>query len=275
MPKTGRPLFVALILAGGVAATSLPACDSGPAEEAAPVQQVRQHSHGSPVMAVVDTALERASLDESQQAAVQEITARFRDLHDTRDAFREEMRASIGSIVRSGTTDSAEFDAMVEKAAKAIEERVAVGAEAVEEIHGLLRADQRAAVAEGLRERIDERWGKARRERHEAFEEIAEELVLSDEQVAALEKVRDQLRGHGKELRPSAEELYDLVDAFETETFAETLDAFHAEKAPLLREKIATASSHADVALGILDADQRDVLAEIIEQGREVLAERQ
>lgn len=271
MTKSRRPLFVALFLAAGAAATSLPACTAGPEEEAPPVQeQVRKHRHGA-VSAVVDTAIEYGDLDDAQLEAVTAIRAEMKAQRKDRKAFKREMKEAASEIVRSGTTDSAQFDAMVDKTAKAIEERIELSSTAVKEIHELLSPDQRVAVAEGLRDRIDQKWGKTRRDRHEAFEKFSEELMLTDEQIAGIEKVRKEMLGEAKRLRPTAEELYGLVDAFETEEFPAALDAFHADKAPLLREKLATAGDHADVVLGLLENDQRDVLAELIEQGPRAL----
>jgi len=273
MKKSRRPLFVALVLAAGAAATSLPACNAGPEEETAPVQQnVHRHRQGA-VSAVIDTAIEVGDLTEDQLASVEAIRAEVKALHRDKEALRDEMRAALGEIVRSGTTDSVQFDAMVEKAAAAIEQRVELSATAVKEIHGLLSSEQRVAVAEGLRTRLDARWGKTRRDRHEAFSKFSEELMLTDEQVAEIDELRKKLAGEAKRLRPTAEELYALVDAFETEEFPAALDAFHAEKAPLLRDKLATAGDHADTFLGILENDQRDVLAQLIEEGPAALNE--
>jgi Spy/CpxP family protein refolding chaperone len=275
MTKSRRPLFVALFLAAGAAATSLPACNSAPEQEAPPVQQeVGRHRHGA-VNAVIDAAIAHGDLTDAQLETITAIRDEVKAQHHDRKAFREEMRVAASEIVRSGTTDSEQFDAMVEKAATAIEERVQLSSSAVKEIHGLLSPDQRVAVAEALRNRIDARWGKARRDRHEAFEKFSEELMLTDEQVAGIEKVRKEMLGEAKRLRPTAEELYDLVDAFETEQFAEALDAFHADKGPLLREKLATAGDHADTVLGLLETDQRDVLAQLIEEGPEAFHDEQ
>lgn len=269
MTKSRRPLFVALFLAAGAAATSLPACNVGSEPEAPPVQEeVRRHRHGA-VSAVVDTAIEYGDLSDAQLEAVTAIRAEMKAQRHDRQAFRQEMKAAASAIVRSGTTDSEQFDAMVEKAAVAIEERIELSSAAVVAIHELLTPEQRVAVAEGLRDRIDAKWGKARRDRHEAFEKFSEELMLTDEQIAGIEKVRKEMLGEAKRLRPTAEELYGLVDAFETADFPAALDAFHADKAPLLREKLATAGDHADVVLGLLEEDQRDVLAELIEDGPE------
>ena len=275
MTKSRRPLFFALFLAAGAAATSLPACNAGPEEEAAPVrEEVRKHRHGA-VSAVVDTAIEYGNLDEAQLEAVTAIRAEMKTQRQDRKAFRQEMKEAASAIVRSGTTDSAQFDAMVDKAATAIEQRVELSSAAVKEIHELLSPEQRVAVAEGLRDRIDAKWGKARRDRHEAFEKFSEELMLTDEQIAGIEKVRKEMLGEAKRLRPTAAELYGLVDAFETAESGAALDAFHADKAPLLRDKLATAGDHADVVLGLLEDDQRDVLAELIEQGPRALQDEQ
>jgi Spy/CpxP family protein refolding chaperone len=274
MTTSRRPLFVAFALLAGVAATSLPACNAGPEDEPPPpVEEVRNHRYGA-VNAVIETTLDRAALTDAQLDVVLAIQDEVTAHRAERKQLREEMRTAASAIVREGTTDSAEFDAMVERAAVAIEKRVEMSADAVKDLHELLEPEQRAAVAEGLRERIDRRWGNVHRRRHEAFDTFARELALTDDQIRGIEKVRDEMLGQSKRLKPTAEELYDLVDAFETEDFAAALDAFHAERAPLLREKLATAGDHADTILGLLEDGQRDILAQLIEEGPGSLAER-
>lgn len=266
--KSRRPVLLAVVLTAGISATTLAACVS---EEPEPtVEEVQRHRHGA-VAAVVDTAFERADLTAAQAEALEGIQQRISLDRQTRRELGERMRRSASDVVRAGTTDSAAFDASIEEAAVAMEERVELSAAAVKDVHALLSPEQRSAVAEGLRERIANRWGEHRRRRHEAFRDFAQELTLTDEQVEGLKKIRDEMLGQAKQLRPSVDELYELVDAFETEAFPEVLDAFHAERAPLLREKLAEASVNADAALGLLETNQRDVLADIIEHGRDVV----
>lgn len=266
-----RPLLLALALAATASATSLAACNTGPEEEPT-VEEVGRHQHGV-VNAVIDTALARAELTSAQLDAVTALQAEVATHREARKGLRDEMRLAASSVVRSGTADTAQFQAMVDKAAAAIEEHVQRSAEAVKEVHAMLSPDQRAAVAEGLRLRVDQKWGKARRDRRDGMKTFAEELMLNPEQVAALEKIKNDLVGQSKQLKPSADELYDLIDAFETDEFGAALDAFHAEKAPILRGRLATAGDHADTVLGLLEAEQRDALADIIEHGRDVLRE--
>jgi Spy/CpxP family protein refolding chaperone len=262
-------LVAALLLAGSVVGVAACSSEAPPEEPAA--EEVRRHRHGA-VDAVVETALDYAALSNEQRGQILAIRDEVRERRSDRKALAKEMRGTASAIVRSGTTDSDQFDEAIERASAAIEERVEMSSDAVKEIHALLSAAQRAEVAEGLRERIDHRWGKKRRDGHVGLKRIAAELMLSPDQQAKMEAIRDDMLGQSKQLRPSAEELYDLVDAFQGEDFAAALDAFHAEKAPLLREKLARAGDHADAVLGLLETTQREALAEIIEQGPKALA---
>ncbi len=268
MSKMRRHLvFAALALSS---ATAVAACASSEEEPEPTVQEVRQHQRGA-LHAVINASMEAADLTTDQKAEIETIRDRFRTDDETRHKLREEMRTTASEIVRDGTTQTERFDAAVERAATAIETRIEMSSQAVKDVHALLTPEQRVAVAEVLRERVDEKWGKVRRDRHEGFRQFATELALTPEQVAEIEKVRDRVLGQSKRLRPTAEELYDLIGAFETEDFAAALDDFHAEKAPLLREKLANAGDNADTVLGILEDEQRALLADIIEDGSGVL----
>jgi len=268
MSKLRRPILIAALALSSAAA--LAACANAPDDEEPTVQEVRQHHHGA-LHAVVEASMEAAELTDAQRTEVETIRDRFHTDRETREKMRDEMRATLSDIVRDGTTQTERFDAAVERAATTIEARIEQRSEAVKDVHALLTPEQRVAVAEVLRERVDQKWGKRRRARHEGLKTFATKLALTPDQVAELEKVRDRVMGQSKRLRPTAEELYDLIAAFETDDFAAELDDFHAEKAPLLREKLAHAGEHADDVLAILENGQREVLADIIDQGYDVL----
>jgi len=268
MSKMRRHLVLAALALSS--ATAVAACASTEEEKEPTVQEVRHHQRGA-LNAVIEASMEAADLTTDQRAEIETIRDRFRPDDETRRKLREEMRSTASEVVRDGTTQTERFEAAVERAATAIEARIEMSSLAVKDVHELLTPEQRTAVAGVLRERVDQKWGKVRRDRHEGFRQFTTELALTPEQIAEIEKVRDRVMGQSKRLRPSAEELYDLIAAFETEDFAVALDDFHAEKAPLLRDKLADAGDNADAVLGILEDEQRALLADIIEEGGGVL----
>jgi hypothetical protein len=266
-----RPAVIASLVLAGAFATGLAACATEPDKEEAPsAEEVRRQRHGA-VNAVITAAIEAAELTPAQLTQLESIQSRIKERREGRSEVREEMRAAASEIVRDGTTDSQLYDEVVERASKLIEAKIELSTADAVEIHGMLSAEQRSRVAEVLRERVDKKWGKVRRDRHEGLEEFAEDLALSDEQKAGLKKIRDEMMGQNKRLRPTPEEVYGMIDAFEGEDFAEALAAFAAEKAPLLRQKIAEAGNHADAVLELLEPSQRDLLADIIEDGYETI----
>jgi hypothetical protein len=262
---------------GGVALVSTAACASaeGPATpEERPAAETQQHegrSHRrSPALAVLEATREHADLSEEQHLALDEVEA---DLEGERDRFRamhDDLKVSAVRVVRSAGADRGEVEAAIAAAVTRVEENVGESMAALEEIHGLLDADQRFDVAEAMRAHLDERFGprtKKEDRRREGFKRFASYLVLSPEQVDQLLALQKEMIGEKKELKPSKDELYALVDAFEGESFGEALDTFRAGKAKLLRARITKASEKTETVLAIFTPGQRDLLADLILEG--------
>src|SRR5690606_18101097 len=125
---------------------------------------------------------------------------------------------------------------------------------ALEEIHGLLEPEQRAVVADSIRARLDERFGERKdreKGRRDGVQRLASHLLLSPKQVDELMALKKELVGEKRELRPSREELYGLVDAFEGEDFGATLDTMLEGKSKVLRARVARAGERTDKVLSI------------------------
>src|SRR5690606_36052649 len=143
-----RPWLIAATL--GLASAAFVAASATRVEEPPKVERER-HGHQGPVEVIVEEALALGELSTEQRAAISGIGERAAANHDAdREALEEELRGSASAIVRSGTTDSDEFDDALARAMDAFEQRTKVSRDAVVEIHGLLDAEQRAAVADGL-----------------------------------------------------------------------------------------------------------------------------
>src|SRR5690606_27104373 len=186
IPRALTVVAVAIALAG------VSACAKS-SEEPPPVERV--HRHRGAVQVVIETTLEKAGPSEAQRAQIDAIRERIEADHEARAALREELRAAASDIVRAGTAESQQFDAALDRATEAVEKRAAIGIAAVQEIHAMLTPAQRSAVAEGLRERIDARWGKRQRKHHDGLKKLTAELMLEADQAEALREIRDEVLG--------------------------------------------------------------------------------
>jgi hypothetical protein len=270
-PRFGRRLLTIAATLGLAAVSGLVACTSK-VDSSQEVAKERREWKG-PLAVVVDVAVERGDLSVDQEEAVLAIRDREEADHHAARALKKRMRASLAQAVRAGTADSEEFQRAVEEATDAIVERITRTSAAIEEVHQMLDSDQRAAVAEGLRDYLDQRYAqRERRKAHKSgFKKYAAYLMLTNFQIDELKKLREQLVGERKRLRPSREELEALIDAFEGEDFAAAVDEFHADKLVILQEHVGAAGEHADYALALLSDDQRASLADLVERGPEAL----
>lgn len=222
---------------------------------------------------VVETALERGELTAEQHATITAVGARFEADRERRHELRERLRVAASDVVRVGTTESEVFDKAMKEAVEAMEAHMTLTADAVAEVHGALEPSQRALVGDALRERLAARYERKadRANKKVRFKKVAAHLALSGVQIDELKQLKKELIGDKKELRPTREELEALIDAFEGEpgAFRLAVSNFHGEKLELLRQGSVRVGKHADTALSLLSAEQRDVLADLIELGPE------
>jgi hypothetical protein len=259
-----------LIASVGIASSAFVAACTAEVDEKPKVEQLQERSHHrGPVTHVIEAARAHGSLTAEQVAAIDAIEARVDIAKEDKAAIKDKLRTAASTVVRSGTADSEQFDEAVDVAMTAVEERIALVSESLAEIHGMLDADQRAAVADALRTRIAERYEarKQRRAHRKGLSKLASRLMLDADQQEKLKAMKKELLSDRKRLRPSREELESLIDAFEGDDFVAAMDTFHAEKLALLRTRVADAGAHADTMLSLLDDKQRKALAELIELG--------
>lgn len=264
----------ALAASIGIASIATVACtqsvEAPQDERAKAASELRHHRHG-PLHAVVEAAFERGDLSEEQHAAIEVIRDRVDAERSNRHAIKERFRAPASDIVRAGSADSDQFDAATEEAVRVIEARMRLTSSALTEVHAVLEAEQRVAVASALRARIAERFDrKAKRtQKHKRFEKVVGYLMLTPVQIAGLERVRTEILGDEKVLRPSREELEAIVDAFEGDEFGAAVQSFQDRKLTLIRGRVKHLAKHTNTALSLLTDEQRDLLAELIEVGPE------
>lgn len=228
-----------------------------------------RHLRG-PVRVVIEAARAHGNLSAEQTQALATISAELEADHESRKKLRDELRRSAVAVVRQGTADSQTFDRSVGEAVRAFEQRMHRSADALEEIHGILTPAQRAAVATALRARIVEKLGPGRHDekrRREGIQRLASHLMLTTLQIDELRAMKKELLGEKQRLRPSREELLELMDAFEGDDFRTALNGFRAKKAKVLRAHVARAGKRTESVLSLLTAEQRELLADLIQHG--------
>ncbi len=235
----------------------------------------KQRQWRGPMGRVIDATRTHGNLTVAQEQTLDAIAEEAKADRKNRRALREKLRTSAVEVVRAGRADSAQFAEAVEEAVGAFEQRMDQNFDALEEIHGMLDADQRASVAVALRAQIERKYGPRPedKKRHQnGFERVASHLALSTFQVDKLEAVRKELVGETQHLRPSRDELLGLVDAFEGEDFRPALNAMRAKKTVVLRRKVSRAGERTTSVLSVFTAEQRTLLADLILEGpRKVL----
>jgi hypothetical protein len=261
-----------LAIAGAAAACTAKVEQKAPSTEQPVAEELKtqrgRHLHG-PVKVVIEATRAVGNLTPEQAETLDTIQSELLADSENRKALHERLRTSAVAVVRAGTTNGAEFDRSVGEAVKALEERMTKHADALEEIHGMLTPEQRSDVADALRIRIDEKFGKKRDEKRHAktFQRFASHLVLSKLQIEQLTTIKKELIGEKRELRPSREELTTLVDAFEGEDFRTALNDLREKKTKILRSKVADAGKRTDSVLSVFTREQRELLADLILEG--------
>jgi Spy/CpxP family protein refolding chaperone len=229
----------------------------------------RRHLHG-PVAIVMEAARTHGHLSAAQEKTLSAISADFEADRESRKVLAESLRSSAVAVVRSGTSDSVEFDRAVNQTVASIEQHMDRSADALEEIHGTLDGEQRTAVAKALRARINEKFDRKRDgdgRYGDGLKRLAAQLTLSTLQIDKLQAMKKELLGEKERLRPSREELLGLVDAFEGEDFRSALQAFRSKKSAVLRDRVALAGERTDTVLTVLTPAQRDLLADLMKDG--------
>lgn len=269
---------------GAVALAGTAACASGeePREEEVAAQERRAEARQAwraPGTVVLDVVREEVTLRADQEAELQALAAEYEGEGEGFRALHADLRVAAADAVRAGRADREELDRAVAEGLLAVEERIQHMLDGIEDLHAILDADQRAAVADALRERLDE--AAARREERRAerraarasgedgFGRFASYLVLSRTQVDKLMTLRKELVGEDRRVAPSREELDGLIDAFESDDVRPALDAMHETKSRMLRMRVARASDKADAVLSIFTESQRELLADLIVEGPE------
>jgi len=256
-------LAIATVL-GLAATTGIAACASS---EEPPAEQAEAPRARGPAAVVIEETLEWGDLTPDQEAAVLAIGEDITLDRDSRAQIRSELRASAAGVIRAGHVESPEFKEAIERALAVMEQRMLASSDAIKDVHELLDPAQRALVADALRTRIEEHRENAKLREHDVrFGNVAKKLMLNAFQIDKLKALRKEAASERKHGRPSYEELLALVDAFEGESFAASLDEFNEAKREKMRQHVKRAGEHADTALSLLEGHQRILLADLVEK---------
>ncbi len=279
--RTSLHRRVAFAAAGALALSGAVACaanvDEKPKEQEVAAkdlsadQSARAHRHyRSPVNIIIDAARAKADLTPAQASSLTTIEAELRLDHESKRELGKRLKKSAIAVVRSGDTNSKDFEQSVSEALSAMEERMQQKVDAAEEIHGTLDESQRAAVATVLRAEIDKKFGprpEADKRRKDGIKKFTAQLMLSTFQVDKLKAIKKEMMGEKERLRPTRAELNQLVDAFEGEDFRTALNAYHAKKVKVLRQHFADAGQRTDTILSVFTPEQRALMADMIQEG--------
>lgn len=270
-------------LAGTVALAGTAACAGGEEPRREEAAERERHAEArqawrAPGTMVLDVVREEVTLRADQEEELEALAAEYEGEGEGFRALHEDLRLAAADAVRAGRADREELDRAVAEGLLAVDERIQHMLDGVEDLHAILDADQRAAVADVLRERLDE--AQARREERRAerraarasgedgFGRFASYLVLSRSQVDKLVALRKEL-GEERRVAPTREEFDALIDAFESDDVRPALDALHDTKSKILQVRVARASDKADTVLSIFTESQRELLADLIIEGPE------
>lgn len=276
MRLIGFASTVALVAAATACAAQVDQKAPEPKQRSSAELRAQQGRHfRGPVAVVLEAARTHGELSAEQSRTLDALAAELETEQGGHKALHEKLKATAVAVVRSGSADTKEFQASIDEAVQAIEERIDRRIDALEEIHLTLEPSQRAKVAAALRAKLEERFGKKRdteQRREEGFRRFAAHLLLSNAQIAELHALKKDLLGERQELHPTQDELFRLVDAFEGEDFGAALRDLREKKSKILRAKVANAGKRTDSVLSIFTPEQREILAELILDGpRKVL----
>jgi Spy/CpxP family protein refolding chaperone len=186
----------------------------------------RHHHQG--LAGFVISAVETLGVAPDQQTAIDGIRKDFRvkmkPLHEANQAVIQLLADGIAA----GNIDKAKVDAAVARAGAASAPVQAATAEVLNQLHKLLRPEQRTALVD----KVDAQWATwreandpgadtAKHDRH--MNHLAKEIGLTSDQVDKLHASLDATKDAKKTYDPAAAEAY--VKAFDTSFASETFDA--------------------------------------------------
>jgi Spy/CpxP family protein refolding chaperone len=241
-----------------------------------------RHQHHGGVGMLIGMSLKELDLSADQTAAIEKIRADVRAKAEQPRAAGQELAAVLADGVAAGAVDRAKTDAAIDKLAAAADAMHSAMLDALNQLHGALNAQQRAALVDKLQAHFD-KWKEAHG-RDEADDHaqhpghlaaLTKELGLTPDQA---EKIRASFR-EGSKPRPQEHEQHlqdhdhkdarDFLAAFATAFKADTFDAKsvgggNAANAHMARWGATRMARFFEAAAPVLTPDQRAKLAGMI-----------
>jgi hypothetical protein len=236
----------------------------------------KRGKHG--LSGLIRASLDELDLSDPQRAEIDAIAAELKSGKDK--SARKEMRAALASAVQDGNLADAEIAQAKAAVLTKAEDKAQKLEKALQELHGVLRADQRKALVASLEQRFGshaDRAGKRGKShkrgdkmRGKHMGHMAEELGLDDAQRAKWSQALEALPGRDKQAM--GDRFAEMKERTRTMMQAFAADDFQASKLGLVavsRDKAAAGIDHRvaelRALLSVLDSTQATQLGEILQ----------
>jgi Spy/CpxP family protein refolding chaperone len=232
------------------------ACESEPAA-AAPVNDATTSNVYGPAKLVAD-ALSKVCLSDDQRAKVEQlgndVAPKDKEVADAEHAFVKDLADQF----KSGSIDDADLKAEIDALVKAHEDASPVLRKALEGLHGILDAGQRATFVDALEGRMKE----LRDASGGWLNDMTKDLGLSDDQKQRLEDVMGKAQPQVAKERDGATALF---DAFKGNDFSVESIAPESQIGSRVRARAEGMVTLAKEIAGILTPEQRAKLVDEME----------
>lgn len=208
--------------------------------------------------ALVADALSKVCLSDDQRGAIEQLGREVKPKEEAVANARHAFVTTLAEEVRSDNFDDSALRPKIDDLVKTHEDASPVMRKALEDLHGILDSGQRAAFVDAIEARMKD-IGDASKS---WLDSLSKDLGISDDQKAHIKDILDRSRSDVDSDRDRAKSIF---DAFKGDQFS--IDQVAPEKdvgARVRSRADAMVDCARDIA-GILTADQRNKLADMIE----------
>jgi Spy/CpxP family protein refolding chaperone len=219
---------------------------------------------------MIGTALGEVSLSAKQRADIEKLAADAEARHASGEKARQDLAEALAVQVEQGTVDRAALQPKIDAVAAAWQAVRPADRAALEQLHAILDAGQRAAFVDALRAQFAAHKGKGG---HEGMHAWAKDLNLTDAQKtqirAAFMAQRQAHQGHDEEHHGDRREAGHhgpkaILEAFKSDTFSMDAVAPKVDVTAATNKMTGRMLGLVETVLPILTAEQRTVAAQKI-----------
>jgi Spy/CpxP family protein refolding chaperone len=265
-------LAMGALACGGSAATEPTQSATTPAAAAAVTKApVAANAHG--FVKMIGLALGEVALSDTQRASIEKLAQDAEARHASTQQAHVDFAQALAAQVEAGKIDRTALQPKIDAVVAAANAVRPADRQAIETLHGLLDANQRAAFADAMESRA---WSHAGKSGHSMMKEWAQDLNLTDDQRSQIkDAMRASFASHAQRKHDESSEPHahgkQLLEAFRGDRFvmdevAPAKDATH---------MVTRMSGHMigmlETALPILTAEQRTLAAQKIRAHVEAL----